>query len=358
MSKMSTRTSGGLEEFMWAMKISDISFDSVTYTKKTIEKSVTFKINNQSPLRSTTPMSTIDPADSIQSSGSHSRSPMTHLSTNSTPPLNAIPYDPYIPHPDKLHPLPSVPSHHTPSHVFFGSPVYIPRPQQQHLAHEPTIRHQEKEREKGWDEMDEEEEEMKKLEGRKDGARDEDRPSPYPPAHTVSIAPFNPTPARPQRPATSSIRPSDTARPGPQRLTTTRTSLSPAPIVTTTLPKPIPTPTMPFSSPMHQMLRTPASPMARPPSAAPAPLHQHTASYANTQEWEERGRREEREEEEERSGGEKEENKGELQGKERVTKANDPPQRHAPSLDHYQQHAQITAGIFLFFSNKHPKNID
>ncbi|KAG2038019.1 hypothetical protein BDR03DRAFT_1010179 [Suillus americanus] len=83
---------------------SDVSFDSVTYTKNTVEESVTFKINDQPLPRSTTPMSTITPVDSIQSSGSHSGSPTTHLSADSTPALNAVPYNSYIPHPDELCP--------------------------------------------------------------------------------------------------------------------------------------------------------------------------------------------------------------------------------------------------------------
>ncbi|KAG1724204.1 uncharacterized protein EDB91DRAFT_1255340 [Suillus paluster] len=37
---------GGLEDFLSTMKISDISFDSVTYSKKTVEESVTFKIGD------------------------------------------------------------------------------------------------------------------------------------------------------------------------------------------------------------------------------------------------------------------------------------------------------------------------
>ncbi|KAG1863182.1 hypothetical protein DFJ58DRAFT_839166 [Suillus subalutaceus] len=272
MSKMSTRTSGGLEEFMWAMKISDISFDSVTYTKKTIEKSVTFKINNQSPLRSTTPMSTIDPADSIQSSG-------------------------------------------TPS--------------------------QEKEREKGWDEMDEEEEEMKKLEGRKDGARDEDRPSPYPPAHTVSIAPFNPTPARPQRPATSSIRPSDTSH--RDHYVTQAHSHPHHAILVAHAPNATDTS-------ITNGQTTICSPSSTPP--AHSIIREHPmALESGRKEVEERNERKRRRGQEERKKRTRENCRARNVSPRPTTHPNAMP----PSLDHYQQHAQITAGIFLFFSNKHPK---
>ncbi|KAG1885330.1 uncharacterized protein F5891DRAFT_1201894 [Suillus fuscotomentosus] len=89
---------------------SDVSFDSVTYTKKTIEESVTFKINDQPP-PSTPPTSTITPADSFQPSESPSGSPLTHSPADSTPPIDTVPYDSYIPHPDELHPPSGVKIH-------------------------------------------------------------------------------------------------------------------------------------------------------------------------------------------------------------------------------------------------------
>lgn len=90
---------------------SDVSFDSVTYTKKTIEESVTLKIKDQPPPLSTTPIPILTPADAIRPSGSSQFvSPPTQchgqppLHADSTLPIMAVPYDSSIPHPDELRP--------------------------------------------------------------------------------------------------------------------------------------------------------------------------------------------------------------------------------------------------------------
>ncbi|KAG1902577.1 uncharacterized protein F5891DRAFT_1186223 [Suillus fuscotomentosus] len=56
-------------------------------------------------------MSTITPADSFQPFESPSGSPLTHSPADSTPPINTVPYDSYIPHPDELHPPSGVKIH-------------------------------------------------------------------------------------------------------------------------------------------------------------------------------------------------------------------------------------------------------
>jgi hypothetical protein len=90
---------------------SDVGFDSVTYTKKTVEESITLKIKDQSLPLSTTPSPILTPANSTQRSGSpHFVSPPTQchgrppLHADSTLPVTTVPYDSSVPHPDELRP--------------------------------------------------------------------------------------------------------------------------------------------------------------------------------------------------------------------------------------------------------------